>query len=496
MKRFLAVLYFVFLLCACSNQNKNIKSYIQEKTVTVAGHILNHISSLKKITLVINRIGFHQESVETEIDSSGHFQFKFNSYIPTDAWLIYQTNFLVVTHPEDSIYVEFDGNSGDRIEILTTIKFSGDASNTNKEASEFQKRYFESGLFNWGELKDKANYEYERFKIFEDSLNAERDNFYNNYVHTTSPSREIEKWAKFFLDEAYFSDLTFYPDSHREALVIKQSKWSVPVFYYDFLKEKEFTEESLTSAAAISGFTDKYLYRYIRLHAMEIIKNGLEKKSFELNDSIIVQTLLGLTSSQLLRQIALTQFLNDALDESNVAGFEKLKSIADAIIQEPFLKEPLIRKYQQTKSGLAQLKLTPNAIDAENGFAGDPLLKIRKENAGRVIYLDIWATWCRPCREEFPYYLKLQKEFSKEVVFAFVCIDSEKSAYMNVLKKYQLKGQQYFLDKVESDQLRNTYKIEGIPHYALINKNGKIAFEGYTIKPSEDSTSAKIRSLL
>jgi len=64
------------------------------------------------------------------------------------------------------------------------------------------------------------------------------------------------------------------------------------------------------------------------------------------------------------------------------------------------------------------------------------------------------------------------------------------------VKKYQLKGQQYFLDKVESDQLRNTYKIEGIPYYALINKNGKIAFEGYTIKPSEDSTSAKIRSLL
>ncbi len=493
MKNFLAI-----LLCCLLQYNGRAQDYRQEKIVIVAGHILNLIGDIKKISLAINRIGFIQESLETEVDSVGNFLFRFNTYIPTDAWLTYQTNFLILAHPGDSIYVEFDGNSKERSTILKTIKFSGDGFKTNKQAAEFQSHYFSSILYTSWELKGKAvrKYEPERFKIFEDSLNGFRENIYDKFIRTSSPSQEVRAWARFFLKEAHFNNLTFYPDSHRKALALKQNEWNVPTSYYDFLEENESIEKSLISAAAISGYTNKYLYHYIRLNAQEKLRNEIKKKTFPVNDSILVQTLLERTPNKLLREIALTQFLNDLLNQSDLEGFERFRLSAYSIIHEPFLREPLQRKYRQAKAELTNLTLNHNALLASSSYGGDPIAKIIKDNASKIIYLDIWATWCGPCREEFPYSLKLQKEFSNDVVFVFICIDSEKSAYINALKKYQLQGQLYFLSPMESSLLKKNYRLEGIPHYALINKDGEIAFEGYDLKPSENSTREKIASII
>jgi thiol-disulfide isomerase/thioredoxin len=53
---------------------------------------------------------------------------------------------------------------------------------------------------------------------------------------------------------------------------------------------------------------------------------------------------------------------------------------------------------------------------------GPRLTKLIKERKGKILFLNLWATWCQPCREEFPSIVKLSEEF-KDVEFAGISID-------------------------------------------------------------------------
>ena len=50
------------------------------------------------------------------------------------------------------------------------------------------------------------------------------------------------------------------------------------------------------------------------------------------------------------------------------------------------------------------------------------LAKLIKERKGKILFLNLWATWCVPCREEFPSIVKLANE-TKDVEFVGISID-------------------------------------------------------------------------
>lgn len=95
---------------------------------------------------------------------------------------------------------------------------------------------------------------------------------------------------------------------------------------------------------------------------------------------------------------------------------------------------------------------------------------------GKVVLIDVWATWCGPCMKEVPYLVKLEKELhaNKEIVFVGISIDEEKDKqkWMNTLKEKNLEGIQLFAagwSKITKD-----YKIKGIPRFIVIDKKGNI----------------------
>ncbi len=59
-----------------------------------------------------------------------------------------------------------------------------------------------------------------------------------------------------------------------------------------------------------------------------------------------------------------------------------------------------------TTSGISQLKITP--------VNGDDLLKIVQDSDAEVVMVNIWATWCQPCVEEFPDMMRVYKEFKNQ----------------------------------------------------------------------------------
>ncbi|HET7819303.1 MAG TPA: TlpA disulfide reductase family protein, partial [Bacteroidia bacterium] len=99
---------------------------------------------------------------------------------------------------------------------------------------------------------------------------------------------------------------------------------------------------------------------------------------------------------------------------------------------------------------------------------------------GKVVFVDIWATWCKPCIEALPHILKLQNSFknNNEVLFIFLSNDSRENGDEN-WKKYleahpEFKGQHLRARKEEDRPLEEAWKVTGIPRYMLIDKKGNI----------------------
>ena len=146
---------------------------------------------------------------------------------------------------------------------------------------------------------------------------------------------------------------------------------------------------------------------------------------------------------------------------------------------------------EEIKNKLAKGNPSPKFNNYTNFKGGKKSLDSFK---GKFVYIDVWATWCKPCIVEIPALKKLEKQYHKKnIQFVSISIDDERTAgswdkaktkWQKMVAKKNLTGSQLFAGK--DLEFMKDYQVSSIPRFILIDPKGNIV-NSNAPRPSDPS---------
>ncbi|MBR6035333.1 MAG: redoxin family protein [Bacteroidaceae bacterium] len=140
----------------------------------------------------------------------------------------------------------------------------------------------------------------------------------------------------------------------------------------------------------------------------------------------------------------------------------------------------VVHEYQAEQQRIAQQLTSQESVFFQkyDDVAPENILQtILDKYKGKTVVIDIWATWCGPCRAGHQA-MKPMKEDMKGKNIQFVYITSSTSplsTWQEMIK--EIDGDHYYLTKEQYSYILNKYESEGIPTYAIYDRNGNQTFK-------------------
>ncbi|MCX6224048.1 MAG: TlpA disulfide reductase family protein, partial [Bacteroidia bacterium] len=90
---------------------------------------------------------------------------------------------------------------------------------------------------------------------------------------------------------------------------------------------------------------------------------------------------------------------------------------------------------------------------------------------GKYVFIDFWATWCGPCKQEIPFLKKLYTDYQmKNIVIMSISVDQDKKAWEKMVTEEGFA----WLQLHDGNKMNDKYVVRYIPSFILIDREGKI----------------------
>lgn len=467
---------------------KNIKIWIalfaislslNGQKVYITGQIKNSKSDSIKIYLNDN-LG-KQRTIKTKI-KNGLFSMSFEITQPTPAFLnTNEGNLEMFILPNDTLTINYDDNK-----VIQSIIYEGTRKNEYQYFIEYRKAFnLPYAMFTMPDWSDVFGMNPNEFKKFrKDKVKTDLD-FFNNYCSRINISNEFKIYAKAEIEYSYYYALLSYSSLRN---YFKKIHDTLPADFYDDITLQIFQFHKY--------IVSKNYVNTLRMYVSN--KVGEDKSTNEFYP-------LALSIAQKTFKDSSLFCIETLLIKDMFSSDIKI-NIRDSICT-VFLKTCTIPHYLDIVNSLYKLNKRKKNAEFPNEVLATKIINLKGEemtfkdllkfNKGKVLYIDFWASYCGPCKIEMPYSNQLRQKLStnKHINIIYLSLDEDINSWQKAIKDLNIDGDNFRIKDGIKSRLCQYLNMVGIPHYALVNVDGKIVLPSAG-QPSSKNTETSIKELL
>jgi len=160
-------------------------------------------------------------------------------------------------------------------------------------------------------------------------------------------------------------------------------------------------------------------------------------------------------------------------------------------------KQEYFKKLQENTTNIEQLNKLKKDFKLDFSKSNELVLtnlkndtltynNLLKNNNGKWLYIDFWASWCKPCRKTMPESNKLKKEFKDEnIEFIYLSLNDKKENWKKAIEVDGISNSQnYFIENGNVSQVIEDLGVKTIPHYLIYSPNGELV-NGFANRPGQ-----------
>ncbi len=146
----------------------------------------------------------------------------------------------------------------------------------------------------------------------------------------------------------------------------------------------------------------------------------------------------------------------------------------------------------ESNTEFKQSALSQNLVTLESNII--TFGEVLQAYKGKIVVIDVWASWCPDCIKGMPKVHQLQNDFP-DVAYLFLSYDKTEQAWKNGIEKLNVVGENFLIQSDwKTGEFRKAIDLDWIPRYILVDQNGKIAHYR-AIEADDPELIAKIKEL-
>jgi len=256
---------------------------------------------------------------------------------------------------------------------------------------------------------------------------------------------------------------------------------------YVFSDGRNYTELYFKENDTLTINYDSKLFN-ISFEGNSFKENDFLKASIDTEDNLMYATnLIKLSENEFNTKI--NSFISNFKNKLSLINNESFKTNQ--------LKKIKLFEKELTKNYKNSTKLNPGKPSPEfkNYLNYNGSKASLKDFNGKYIYIDVWATWCKPCKDEIPFLQKLENLYhNKNIEFISISIDSKQDyqIWKSMIADKKMSGTQLFANG--DTNFTENYNINSIPRFILIDASGNI-INANAPRPSDNKLIETLNSL-